>query len=74
MGLLLEPVGEGVLADATAGILTLTLSEYRVLRSMLGGSSAEQTAAATGLTKLTVQFYIKSILKRCKCDRVTLAR
>jgi DNA-binding CsgD family transcriptional regulator len=54
--------------------MTLTQSEYLVLRALFAGLSSNEIASQTGLTKLTVQFYLKTIFKKCHCDRLSLAR
>lgn len=74
MGLLLKPPSEDSLERAARGLLSLTLSEYLVLRALLAGLKSEEIALETGLTKLTVQFYLKTIFKKCGCDRISLVR
>ena len=54
--------------------MTLTQSEYLVLRALFAGLTSYEIAEETGLTKLTVQFYLKTIFRKCHCDRLSLAR
>ena len=74
MGILLRPLSQDALERATRGMLTLTTSEYLVLRALLDGQKANGIASLTGLTKLTVQFYLKTIFRKCGCDRLALVR
>ena len=74
MGLLLKPPTEDALERAARGLMSLTLSEYFVLRALLAGMKSDEIAVETGLTKLTVQFYLKTIFKKCGCDRINLVR
>jgi len=74
LGLLLKPIEEGALRLAAQGLMSLTSSEYRVLRALLHGMKPDEIAAETGLTKLTVQFYLKTIFRKCACDRLTLMK
>lgn len=74
MGVLLKPLSEDALDRAALGLMSLTLSEYLVLRALLAGLKSDEIAVETGLTKLTVQFYLKTIFKKCGCDRISLVR
>lgn len=74
MGVLLEPLNPDAVEQAARGLMTLTQSEYLVLRALFAGLSSNEIAVETGLTKLTVQFYLKTIFKKCHCDRLSLAR
>ena len=74
MGVLLKPLSEDALERAARGMMSLTLSEYLVLRALLSGLKSDEIANETGLTKLTVQFYLKTIFKKCGCDRISLVR
>jgi DNA-binding CsgD family transcriptional regulator len=74
MGVLLEPLNPDAVDQAARGLMTLTQSEYLVLRALFAGLSSNEIAVETGLTKLTVQFYLKTIFKKCHCDRLSLAR
>ena len=74
MGVLLKPLNPDALELAAQGLMTLTQSEYLVLRALFAGLSSNEIAEETGLTKLTVQFYLKTIFRKCHCDRLSLAR
>jgi DNA-binding CsgD family transcriptional regulator len=74
MGVLLKPLDPDALEQAAQGLMSLTQSEYLVLRALFAGLSSNEIAEETGLTKLTVQFYLKTIFRKCHCDRLSLAR
>ena len=71
---MLDRISDQTVQLAKDGILTLSHSEFKVLRGMLNGLSAEEIAKEIGLTKLTVQFYCKVILRRTRTNRIVLAR
>jgi len=74
MGVLLKPLNPDALEQAAQGLMSLTQSEYLVLRALFAGLTSNEIAEETGLTKLTVQFYLKTIFRKCHCDRLSLAR
>jgi DNA-binding CsgD family transcriptional regulator len=74
MGVLLNPLNPDALEQAAQGLMSLTQSEYLVLRALFAGLTSNEIAEETGLTKLTVQFYLKTIFRKCHSDRLTLAR
>ena len=74
MGVLLKPLNPDALEQAARGLMSLTQSEYRVLRALFAGLTSTEIAVETGYTKLTVQFYLKTIFRKCHCDRLALAR
>ena len=74
MGVLLKPLNPDALEQAARGLMSLTQSEYRVLRALFAGITSTEIAVETGYTKLTVQFYLKTIFRKCHCDRLALAR
>ena len=74
MGVLLSPVNDDAVERAARGLMLLTQSEYRVLRGLLAGLKPNEIAKETGLTKLTVQFYLKTVFRKCDCDRLSLVR
>jgi DNA-binding CsgD family transcriptional regulator len=74
MGVLLRPLDPDALEQAAQGLMSLTQSEYLVLRALFAGLTSNEIAEETGLTKLTVQFYLKTIFRKCHCERLSLAR
>jgi DNA-binding CsgD family transcriptional regulator len=71
---MLDRISDQTIQLVRNAVLRLSHSEFRVLQGMLNGHSSQEIAQATGLTKLTVQFYAKVILRKTGANRIELAR
>lgn len=74
MGVLLDPVDLLALARAAHGILSLTATECRVLKSFFRGATTDEIALEVGITRMTTQAYLKKIFSKCGSTRMLLMR